>query len=108
LSISDSIILIDRYDNELETFIEDYAKVQEENKLLKQIEWIDIISNCNLVGKTKEQNNSFNNWKRNKVNEYNNLIEEKHLTLFQKLRRGTGNIKQDTVFTKLKRLENGI
>jgi len=106
LSISDSIILIDRYDSELETFIEEYIKVNEENKLLKQIEWIDIISNCNLVGRTKEMNTNFNNWKRNKINEYNDLIEEKHLTLFQKLRKGT--MKKNTIFTKLKRLKHGI
>jgi len=74
-------------------------------KTLEEIRLGSIIANSSISG-TKEGNNHFDSWKREKINEYTDKRFPKKETLFSVLKNENSKKKSNTVFDKLKWFKN--
>lgn len=99
-SITDSIILIDRYDVVLDNFLEKLTNSKRKKELVNLLEQSNLLSVVQNVG-TKKGNPIFYKYRQQLVNELDELYKKKKETVFERLKKlktkGT-----NTVFDRLK------
>lgn len=99
--MGDSIFIAQEFEFDLDWFLEEITQAKQKRDIFECLNLAEAMSNAHLIG-SKKGNELYNNWRRRKVRELNQLSEQKEETVFDRLKQN----RVKTIFDRLKEARN--